>query len=102
MAYTVTGAETVNYSEQKQVVLSIRFDDGICRNGRILGESQDGRAIVMFANEELLNVPFSRIQQDPCSKCNGTGFYCTHMHNGRPQSATGFDCWKCNGSGWAS
>ena len=35
-----------------------------------------------------------------CSKCGGTGFFCTHIENGIPQSMTGFDCWACEGAGW--
>lgn len=35
-----------------------------------------------------------------CGKCNGTGFYCMGMLDGRPYSRTGFTCHPCAGTGW--
>jgi len=38
----------------------------------------------------------------PCSSCGGTGFYCMGVENGRPYSRTGFNCFRCDGSGWVT
>lgn len=35
-----------------------------------------------------------------CGKCSGTGLYVQAVVNGQPYSATGLDCWGCNGRGW--
>ena len=35
-----------------------------------------------------------------CNKCSGTGFFCTHIVDGVPQSRTGFTCYGCDGTGW--
>lgn len=35
-----------------------------------------------------------------CPKCGGTGFFCLGIENDAPISNTGFDCFKCEGSGW--
>jgi hypothetical protein len=35
-----------------------------------------------------------------CSKCHGSGKYCSGVLNGRPTSGTGFTCWSCNGTGY--
>lgn len=38
----------------------------------------------------------------PCPKCSGSGFFCLGVVNGEPQSNTGFDCYKCHGTGWVT
>lgn len=35
-----------------------------------------------------------------CQKCLGTGLYVMQIIDGRPWSATGTTCWKCNGIGY--
>ena len=35
-----------------------------------------------------------------CSKCGGNGIFAMAIMNGRPWSATGTTCWKCEGRGW--
>lgn len=41
----------------------------------------------------------AKTRLEDCPKCGGTGFFCLYILDDRPISNTGFQCWKCGGTG---